>query len=110
VVAARPRLPRRGLRHPDRGDGDGGVGREPPWPPAASRGGAAGQSTWQGWTAGDHHTIGLLDDVEREVASNLFRSHVPEIIALTGYPGIGPTPEPLGSRRLAESGQHLAAR
>lgn len=70
----------------------------------------SGQTTWQDWTAGDHHTIGLLDDVEREVASNLFRSHVPEIIALTGHPGIDQTPEPLGSRRLAESGRHLAAR
>jgi hypothetical protein len=70
----------------------------------------SGQATWQDWTTGDHHTIGLLDDVEREVASNLFRSHVPEIIALTGHPGIDQTPEPLGSRRLAESGRHLAAR
>jgi hypothetical protein len=69
-----------------------------------------GEATWQDWTTGDHHSIALLDDVEREVASNLFRSHVPEIIALTGHPGIGPAPEPLGSRRLAESGQHLAAR
>ena len=69
-----------------------------------------GQATWQDWTVGDHHSIELLDEVEREVATNLFRSHVPEIIAMTGHPGIGPTPEPLGSRRLAESGQHLAAR
>jgi hypothetical protein len=69
-----------------------------------------GEAAWQDWTVSDHHSIGLLDDVEREVATNLFRSHVPEIIALTGHPGIGPTPEPLGSRRLAESEQHLAAR
>jgi hypothetical protein len=69
-----------------------------------------GESMWQDWTAGDHHSVGLLDDVEREVATNVFRSHIPEIIALTGHPGIGPTPEPLGSRRLAESGQHLATR
>lgn len=69
-----------------------------------------GEATWQDWTIGDHHSIGLLDDVEREVAANLFRTHVPEIIALTGHPGIGPIPEPLGSRRLAESEQHLAAR
>jgi hypothetical protein len=65
---------------------------------------------WSDWTVGDHHSVGLLDDVEREVGANLFRTHVPEIIALTGHPGIGPTPEPLGSRRLADSGQHLAAR
>lgn len=69
-----------------------------------------GEPAWQDWTVGDHHSVGLLDDVEREVATNVFRSHIPEIIALTGHPGIGPTPEPLGSRRLAESGQHLAAR
>jgi hypothetical protein len=70
----------------------------------------SGEASWQDWLIGDHHSIGLLDDIEREVATNLFRSHVPEIIALTGHPGISPTPEPLGSRRLAESGEHLAAR
>jgi hypothetical protein len=69
-----------------------------------------GEAAWRDWTVSDHHSIVLLDDVEREVATNLFRTHVPEIIALTGHPGIGPTPEPLGSRRLAESEQHLAAR
>lgn len=69
-----------------------------------------GEASWQDWTVGDQHYIGLLDDVEREVATNLFRSHAPVIIALTGHPGIDGTPEPLGSRRLAESGEHLATR
>jgi hypothetical protein len=69
-----------------------------------------GEASWHDWLIGDNHSIGMLDDIEREVATNLFRRHVPEIIALTGHPGIGPTPEPLGSRRLAESGEHLATR
>ena len=69
-----------------------------------------GETAWPDWVVGDEHQVGLLDDVEREVATNLFRTHAPVIIALTGHPGIAGRPEPLGSRRLAESGEHLATR
>ena len=76
--------------------------------PCATR--PAGERSWQTWTVADQHVIAMLDDIEREVAHNLFRKHVPVLVALTGRPGLGASVEPLGSRRLADSEEHLASR
>jgi hypothetical protein len=69
-----------------------------------------GEPTWQDWLVGDDHQIAMLDDVEREVATNYFRKFAPVLVAITGRAGIDGGTEPLGSRRLAESGEHLATR
>lgn len=62
----------------------------------------AGEASWADWTAGDDHYVAMLDDVEREVATNLFRSHVPVLVALTGRPPVA-TPPSVRPANLAAS-------
>ncbi|MFG2693185.1 hypothetical protein [Kitasatospora sp. NPDC048407] len=59
---------------------------------------------------GDLHGLAVLDDAEQEVLCNLLRRHSPTLIALTGRARIGGPADPVGSRRLADSREHLAAR
>jgi hypothetical protein len=66
---------------------------------------------WKQFVCGDQHILETIDDNEKEVYCNLIRQHLPLLIALTGRTGAGPEGiEPHASRRLSESGQHLAAR
>lgn len=71
--------------------------------------GLAGQSAVLG---GDMHVIEVLSAVEQEVLANLLRTHVPTLIAMTGRPltASGMPPDRVGSRWLAGSRTHLAAR
>ncbi|WP_405012181.1 hypothetical protein [Kitasatospora sp. NBC_01539] len=59
---------------------------------------------------GDTHELLTLDTVEQEVLANLLRRHSPVLIALGGHGLIGGGPDRVGSRRLADSREHLAAR
>lgn len=76
--------------------------------PAASR--ADRLRPWREWVAGDRHEVALVSSAEREVVNNVFRTNTPLIIAMTGRPGIDSTVEPLASRRLADSTEHLTTR
>ena len=71
--------------------------------------GLSGQSAVLG---GDTHIIEVLSSVEQEVLANLLRSHVPTLIAMTGrsVATAGVTHDRIGSRWLAASRSHLAAR
>jgi hypothetical protein len=71
--------------------------------------GFSGQSAVLG---GDTHIIEVLSSVEQEVLANLLRSHVPTLIAMTGrsVATAGVTRDRIGSRWLAASRTHLAAR
>jgi hypothetical protein len=69
-----------------------------------------GSATWSEWLVGDIHELGVLDDVEREVALNYFRKVSPLLVAMTGRSGVDASVERMGSRRLAEPGTHLATR
>ncbi|WP_407915716.1 hypothetical protein [Kitasatospora sp. NE20-6] len=59
---------------------------------------------------GDTHELLTLDTVEQEVLANLLRRHSPVLIALGGHGLVGGGPDRVGSRRLADSREHLAAR
>lgn len=66
---------------------------------------------WKDLVCGDEHVLETIDDNEKEVYCNLIREYLPLLIALTGRTGAGPEGiEPHASRRLSDSGQHLAAR
>ncbi|HEX7676859.1 MAG TPA: hypothetical protein VF713_01960 [Thermoanaerobaculia bacterium] len=66
---------------------------------------------WKQLVCGDQHILETIDDNEKEVYCNLIREYLPLLIALTGRTGAGPEGiEPHASRRLSDSGQHLAAR
>jgi hypothetical protein len=66
---------------------------------------------WKQLVCGDQHVLETIDDNEKEVFCNLIREYLPLLIALTGRTGAGPEGiEPHASRRLSDSGQHLAAR
>lgn len=66
---------------------------------------------WSEWVCGDVHEVALLSSVEAERANNLLREFTPHLIAVTGRAGIDAERiENLGSRRLAESTEHLATR
>jgi hypothetical protein len=68
-------------------------------------------SGWRPFLCGDLHQVDASSDVEKATYCNLLRTHLPELIALTGRAGVGPEGiEAVGSRRLCESDQHLAAR
>lgn len=68
------------------------------------------KSAWREWVVGDDHHIGAVTADERRAIHSFLRARTPELIALTGRAGIDAHAEPLGSRRLADSGEHLAAR
>ena len=77
--------------------------------PSATR--LSNSHPWEHSVCGDQHFLETVDDIEKEVFCNLIRTHVPELIAFTGRSGAGPNGvEPLGSRRLIDSGHHYAAR
>ncbi|MFG2819839.1 hypothetical protein ACGFX4_10475 [Kitasatospora sp. NPDC048365] len=59
---------------------------------------------------GDLHGLATVDDAEQEVLGNLLRRHSPTLIALTGRVRVGGPADRVGSRRLADSREHLAAR
>jgi hypothetical protein len=71
--------------------------------------GLSGQSAVLG---GDTHVIEVLSSVEQEVLANLLRSYVPTLIAMTGrsVATVGAARDRVGSRWLAASRSHLAAR
>ncbi|MGS2619249.1 hypothetical protein ACVCAH_32710 [Micromonospora sp. LZ34] len=59
----------------------------------------------------DLHAIETITDTQREICANLLRSWAPELIALTGQPSFGgDRVHGIGSRRLADSGEHLSTR
>lgn len=67
--------------------------------------------SWDDVLCGDRHFLKIDDPVEKEVASNLLRLHVPTIIAYSGKAGLRQNGlERIGSRRLLLSQEHYAAR
>jgi hypothetical protein len=69
------------------------------------------KTPWNLRVCGDEHFIETASEREKTLFCNLVRYHSPELIALTGRAGASPTGvEQLGSRRLADSQRHLAAR
>lgn len=66
---------------------------------------------WKAYLCGDTHAIETASEIEKATYCNLVRAHLPELIALTARAGVAPEGvENGGSRRLAESEHHLAAR
>lgn len=72
---------------------------------------------WQGaaggpdWLCADVHAVEVVTDTQRELASNLFRRWVPELVALSGHAAYGGRRvERGGSRRLADARDHLSTR
>lgn len=66
---------------------------------------------WPRHLCPDFHTLETEHPTEQEVLCNLFRRHLPVLIAVFGRAGAGNDGvEPIGSRLLSESGRHLAAR
>jgi hypothetical protein len=63
------------------------------------------------WLCADLHAVETITDTQREICVNLLRSWAPELIALTGQPAFGgDRVHGAGSRRLADSGEHLSTR
>ncbi|MFI6445882.1 hypothetical protein [Kitasatospora sp. NPDC050543] len=77
---------------------------------AAKAAKAAGAEAPQPALGGDVHGLHTLDAAEQEVLANLLRRHSPTLIALTGRVRVGGPADLVGSRRLADSREHLAAR
>jgi hypothetical protein len=61
-------------------------------------------------SAGDTHTLYVTDAAEQEVLVNLLRRYSPALIALCGRGAVGPLPDRVGSRWLADSREHLTTR
>ncbi|MEV4638078.1 hypothetical protein AB0J80_12075 [Actinoplanes sp. NPDC049548] len=63
------------------------------------------------WLCPDLHAVETITDVQREICANLLRAWAPELIALTGQASFGgDRVHGAGSRRLADSGEHLSTR
>jgi hypothetical protein len=66
---------------------------------------------WREHVVGDRHLLEFGSETEREIAVNLFRQWTAAIIGLTGHAGVGPGAIGReGSRRLAESNDHVPTR